>query len=178
MALAYATSDRGACHMRSFALIYDVSGVALPNGTVAERYSTAGKGEAVVNDQNNKFASNSCVSCFFTAGTINNDRFVDMIRTGMGWDDYSMEEYRRVGERAWNLTRLFNAREGINRATDEILPWRLLNEPLPTGEAKGHVVEIAQLKELLDEYYTYRGWSLETGLPTKDKLNELGLDGF
>ncbi|MHA1712640.1 MAG: aldehyde ferredoxin oxidoreductase family protein, partial [Candidatus Ranarchaeia archaeon] len=72
MALAYATSDRGGCHMRSFAIIYDVTGASLPNGTTGTRWSTTGKGEAVADEQNKSFAKNSLVSCAFTGGTINN----------------------------------------------------------------------------------------------------------
>jgi aldehyde:ferredoxin oxidoreductase len=80
---------------------------------------------------------------------------------------------RRIGERIVNLERLFIAREGITRE-DDTLPARFLHEPLPegSGPSTGSVLE---LEPMLDEYYRARGWDLETGLPTRDKLSELGL---
>ncbi|UCH31661.1 MAG: hypothetical protein JSV05_09270, partial [Candidatus Bathyarchaeota archaeon] len=71
----------------------------------------------------------------------------------------------------YNLERLFNVREGLTRANDN-LPKRLLEEPLPEGPAKGQVVN---LKPLLDAYYEFRGWN-KMGIPTPEKLDELGLD--
>jgi aldehyde:ferredoxin oxidoreductase len=72
-----------------------------------------------------------------------------------------------------NLERLFIAREGITRA-DDTLPARFLEEPVPEGcgPSTGSVLE---LDEMLDEYYQARGWDVATGLPTKEKLEELGL---
>jgi aldehyde:ferredoxin oxidoreductase len=71
-----------------------------------------------------------------------------------------------------NLNRLFNARLGITRK-DDCLPDRLTKEKAPLGPSAGEVVEIDQM---LDEYYTERGWDLETGLPLKDTLKRLGLE--
>jgi len=80
-------------------------------------------------------------------------------------------ELARIGERICVLRRCFNIREGLSRK-DDTLPERMLKEPLPSGPAKGQVVE---LDLMLDEYYAYRGCDLKTGLPKRDKLEELGL---
>ena len=78
-----------------------------------------------------------------------------------------------IGERIVNLERLFIAREGITRR-DDVLPSRFLKEPMPAGSgpSTGSVLE---LEAMLDEYYLARGWETETGLPTSEKLRELGL---
>lgn len=87
--------------------------------------------------------------------------------TGAGYDE---ETLLRAGERVYNLERMFLVRAGFSRA-DDTLPPRMLQEPLPDGPAKGHVVELDQM---LPEYYRLRGWD-ENGVPTPEKLAELGL---
>jgi aldehyde:ferredoxin oxidoreductase len=79
-------------------------------------------------------------------------------------------DVQRIGERIWNLERLYNNRAGLTRK-DDSLPPRMLEEPLTEGAARGHVVP---LEEMLDDYYQYRGWDHE-GRPTPQKLAELGL---
>ena len=76
----------------------------------------------------------------------------------------------KAGERIWNLERMFNMKAGFTKE-DDTLPKRLLEEPAPRRPAKGHVVELAKM---LEEYYELRGWD-ENGLPTEEKLEELGL---
>jgi len=76
----------------------------------------------------------------------------------------------KIGERIYNLTRLFNIREGFGKK-DDSLPGRLLNEPMPSGPAKGHTVDLAPM---LEEYYYIRGWDGQ-GMPTEEKLASLGL---
>ena len=82
-----------------------------------------------------------------------------------------MESIRLAGERTWNLERLFNMKAGLT-GKDDTLPKKLLEEPMPEGPAKGHV---CRLDEMLPEYYKLRGWD-ENGVPTDEKLKELGLD--
>jgi aldehyde:ferredoxin oxidoreductase len=85
--------------------------------------------------------------------------------------EFTYEDYMKLGERVWNIERVFNVREGITRA-DDALPARLLEEPLTTGQGKGHV---AKIDNLIDPYYQVRGWD-ENGKPTPEKLKELGLE--
>jgi len=90
--------------------------------------------------------------------------------TGIEIDEVSLEE---MGERIYNLERVMNAVDGITRK-DEVLPPRQY-EPLPSGPKKGVMVDPMRLEKAKDEYYQRRGWDSETGLPTKKKLEELGM---
>jgi len=83
---------------------------------------------------------------------------------------YATGDLIRVGERVWNLEKLYNLREGFTR-TNDTLPPRLLNEPVAEGPSKGWV---NHLEPMLVEYYRTRGWD-ENGVPKKRKLEELGL---
>ena len=79
----------------------------------------------------------------------------------------------RVGERIINLERLFNVREGVRRAQD-VLPWRVMHEPIPDGPSAGMHCPPAELSAMLDEYYALRGWDAD-GVPTPARLASLGL---
>jgi len=85
--------------------------------------------------------------------------------------EFSEDSVKIVGERITNLMRAYNALHGITRADDR-LPRRFSEEPSPSGGAKGHV---AHAEEMLDEYYTLRGWDLGRGWPTLVTLERLGL---
>ena len=86
---------------------------------------------------------------------------------GGGW---TAQRMRETGERIWNLERQFNLAAGLT-AADDTLPKRILEEPAPSGVAKGRVSE---LKAMLPEYYAQRGWSAD-GKPTAETLKRLGL---
>jgi aldehyde:ferredoxin oxidoreductase len=88
---------------------------------------------------------------------------------------YTPEEVMKVGERINNVARAFNVREGFIRS-DDTLPDRILTEPLKEGASKGHYISKEELENMLDEYYSARGWAPETGVPTRKKLVELGLE--
>ena len=87
---------------------------------------------------------------------------------------YTPEEIMKVGERINNVARAFNVREGFSRSEDT-LPERILTEPLTEGPSKGHFISNEDLEVMLNEYYMARGWDVHTGIPSKDKLVELGL---
>jgi len=85
------------------------------------------------------------------------------------------EELQKAGERVNNLGRLFNIREGLTRK-DDSLPWKVMNVPIPDeGVAKGSFVSQEDLDLLLDDYYEVRGWTKD-GIPTVEKLNEIGME--
>ena len=88
--------------------------------------------------------------------------------TGCNW---SAGDLYAISERGSNIERAFNVREGVRRSWDT-LPPRLLTESVRSGPTKGQVVE---LDSLLNDFYRLCGWDIETGIPTPDKLNELGL---
>jgi aldehyde:ferredoxin oxidoreductase len=98
------------------------------------------------------------------------DSLLQMVNAATGFN-YTVDEFRLVGERINNLTRSFNCREGFTNK-DDTLPYRSTNEPLPSGPQKGQVI---RLGEMLPKYYRVCGWS-ENGVPTREKLEELGLD--
>jgi len=87
---------------------------------------------------------------------------------------FSPDDVMKVGERISNLARAFNVREGFTRA-DDTLPERIMTEPLQAGPSKGHVISKEDLAKMLDEYYLARGWDLQIGIPSCEKLAELGL---
>jgi aldehyde:ferredoxin oxidoreductase len=85
----------------------------------------------------------------------------------------SVEELERVGERVINLERLFNVREGARRK-DDVLPWRVMHEPIPDGPSAGMHCPPSELSMMLDRYYELRGWDAD-GVPTPARLSTLGL---
>jgi len=114
------------------------------------------------------------VACQFVKDVVVKERYVQMLNAATGMK-MSVEEFVKVGERIWNLARMFNIREGFTRK-DDTLPKRILTEPLPSGIAKGQKLTRAQLNQMLDEYYKLRGWDIQTGTPSKEKLRELELN--
>ena len=84
--------------------------------------------------------------------------------------EWSKQRLQEIGERVWNLERQFNLAAGLTKA-DDTLPKRLLDEPAPSGTAKGKITE---LDKMLPEYYALRGWT-EEGVPTNETLARLGL---
>jgi len=99
--------------------------------------------------------------------------FQRMLSAATGWD-VSVIELERIGERIWNLERLFNVREGMGRQ-DDLPPRRLLEEPIATGPARGERLDKKSYERMLTEYYRLRGWDPETGIPTRGKREELEL---
>jgi aldehyde:ferredoxin oxidoreductase len=80
-----------------------------------------------------------------------------------------------VAQRVWNLTRLFNVREGFGRK-DDTLPERLFNEVSTKGPSTGQIVDRKAFEKMLDEYYEIVGWDVSTGVPTGKRLKELGIE--
>jgi aldehyde:ferredoxin oxidoreductase len=101
--------------------------------------------------------------------------FGKLLAAARGIDKYIEEGYLlSVGERMFNLERVFNIREGLGRK-DDTLPQRILTEPLHTREAQGEGQVVSHQDEFLDRYYSLRGWS-QAGVPTEKKLKDMGLD--
>jgi aldehyde:ferredoxin oxidoreductase len=163
MALAYATSDRGACHLRAWPASSDAFGKLDP-------FTTEGKAESVMNDQNKYAAKWSLIVCDFYA--IGYPKMARLFSAATGWNT-TEDDMKLIGERIWNLIRLYNLREGFAKK-DDSLPQRIATNPLPEGKAKGYVVKREDFEKMLREYYKLRGWDSE-GRPTKEKLKQLGL---
>jgi aldehyde:ferredoxin oxidoreductase len=158
MALAYATSDRGGCHRRARPIEWEA---------FAEDAATSERVAAVVAAQNTRSALWSFVADDFAGEPLWDDFGAEWF-DALGYD-HGPADLRRVGERVWNLVRLFNAREGFDRASDELPP--VFTEPLEEGGAR---IDPEAFEALLDAYYAARGWNRE-GLPTRETLERLDL---
>lgn len=104
---------------------------------------------------------------------IQTDEVVNALRAATGWD-ITLEEVTRIGERATNLARAFNVREGFTRR-DDVLPERLF-QPLENGALAGVAIPKAEFEQMLEEVYRLKGWDPQTAAPTRAKLRELGIE--
>ena len=163
MGLAFATSNRGACHLRA----YMTSAEVLGNPCLVDRFKTEGKASLTILLQNISAATDCMVLCRFSQFAINPDHYASLLRAVTNVP-FSARDLIGIGERIYNLERAFNAREGFGRREDT-LPRRLLEIPLPEGHSKNATV---MLDPMLDEYYRLRGWTSD-GLPTVSTLSEL-----
>lgn len=167
MGLAYATSDRGACHQRAWTVKAELWDPSL------ERFSFENKAAIVKDVQDERSAFFSLVLCDFAP--ISESNCVDMWNLATGFN-HTVESYLLAGERIWNLIRLFNLREGM-KLSDDNLPIRLFKDSFTKGPAKGIVLTEEDFQKSLKEYYSLRGWN-EKGIPTLKKLKELGLEKY
>jgi len=163
--LAYATSNRGGCHLRAYLISPEVLGVP----ELVDRFATAGKGKWVKHFQDVFATIDSLIVCKFVTFAYWADVLAAQLSAVTGWD-VSPAEFEKIGERIYSAERAFNVLSFGDGEDYDTLPKRLLEEPMPEGPAKGHVV---RLKEMLPEYYTARGWV--RGRPTRAKLEELDL---
>lgn len=166
MALAYMTSDRGACHLRTYPFGREVSG-ELP------WFSVEQKAEFVKRQQDEKAAQECLGVCQFPYGIgLLTDDLPNLLSAASG-DDWSYERLCTVGERIWNLSRAFNVQLGVDRQAD-YLPRRFSEVPMPDGMGAGHALSRADQDWLLDRYYHLRGWDSQ-GIPTTETWERLGL---
>lgn len=163
-ALGYATSNRGGCHLRSYLIGPEVLG----SPVLIDRDSPKGKADLVMLYQDISAAMDSMVVCRFTNFAWTVDDYAEMLAAGTGLQ-IGGRDLLRIGERIYNLERLFNLREGFT-AKDDTLPPRFF-KPLPEGGSRKRVVH---LDVMIPEYYSLRGWDTK-GQPTKDTLKKLAL---
>lgn len=164
-ALAYATSNRGGCHVRGYLISPEILG----SPEKLDPFVVEGKGQWVKIFQDLTAVIDSEGLCLFTSFALGADDYAALLSAATGFD-YTTDEVMKAGDRVWNLEKLWNLKIGLTKK-DDYLPPRFLNEPLPDGAAKGQVV---YLDALLSDYYKVRGWN-EEGVPTEEKLKELGL---
>ena len=168
MSLGYATSTRGGSH-------HDTR-PTLQYGTEHDNTTPDGKPEFAVHNQHFTAVGDSLTQCRFVSergfGGMLNEHYPRMINAVTGWD-LSLEDVERIGERIWNLERAFNVREGIGRAQD-VLPHRVMHEPVPEGMHQGMHCPPDELNGMLDSYYALRGWTPD-GVPTAERLQALEL---
>jgi aldehyde:ferredoxin oxidoreductase len=163
--LATATSVRGGDHVYGYMISPEILGAP----EKLDPYVTTGKPQWVKTFQDLTAAIDASGMCLFTSFALGPEDYADLLSatTGMKIDTAGL---LKVGERIWNLQKLYNIRRGLGRS-DDTLPARLLNEPLKEGAPAG---QVWKRDEMLDEYYTLRGWDKE-GTPGPEKRRELGL---
>jgi aldehyde:ferredoxin oxidoreductase len=179
MGLAYATADRGACHLRAWTIYEEVMGNL-------DRFSPEGKPMLVVARMHRKVVMDALGICEMM-GLL--PIFASLLTDAAGWkvdllynrvyekllEDFIIDEGKTgVGERVCNLARAFNVREGFGKK-DDTLPQRFFTESVPEGPVKGHPIRPGDFDTMLNEYYELSGWD-ENGVPKREKLLELGLE--
>lgn len=172
LALAYATANRGACHLQGQSSIYEAFARDADLGApeVLEPFTTDGKAELVRLTQAMGSMYDSLALCrYLRPGVRHIATYVGLVT---GWD-IGVDEFLLTGIRLYNLKRLFNVRLGLSRK-DDTLPPRLATMGLPDSASRGH---LPHLGKMLSEYYRLQGWS-EEGIPSRDTLERLGLSRF
>jgi aldehyde:ferredoxin oxidoreductase len=165
MGLAYATSNRGACHLRGYTVASEVLGIPVKTDPLV----TEGKAGLVKAFQDATAVFDSSGLCLFTSFAWSLQDVAPQLQAACE-GDWSLENLNLVGERIWNMEKEFNLGAGMTKKDDD-LPARLKTEPAKTGPAKGMV---NGLDKMLPEYYEVRGWDKE-GRPTKETRTRLGL---
>jgi aldehyde:ferredoxin oxidoreductase len=165
MSLSYSTADRGGCHQRSYVQADEILGGDLPPDTMA--------GKAAVNVHWQNFTSVKYTGIWCEFWALELDEMRQLLRHPFG-RDLSDEELMHVGERTWNLARLFNLREGVE---PDDLPRKLYAEEhaFTAGPSAGRAIGESCFRASLQEYYSLRGWDAD-GVPSERKLSELNID--
>lgn len=182
LGITYATANRGMCHIHPLEgmawdrgkLDWGMQKYSVPDPNTVERWEEAGKGRTVKALQDGLILPDIIGTCkFYMYAGMTVDHWADMISALTGWN-ITGEELLKVGERAANLQRMFNVREGITPA-DDWLPKRVLSLPAFGKYSREEDCVIHDLHTLLRDYYQARGWDPLTGAPSAEKQAELGL---
>ncbi len=165
MGIAYATSNRGACHLRAYAAAAELN--VMPFGSLkVDPLEWKGKGELVKIFQDVHAVSDSLDLCKFSAFAQGMNEYTEQFNAVTGLN-YSTDEMLKCGERIYNLERHYNNLAGFREGSD-YLPKRFTHEASTMPGSEGHVCELDQM---LEEYYRVRGW--ENGVVPESKLMEL-----
>ncbi len=162
--LGYATSNRGACHVRGYTIPTEIF------NRKVDRLAYEGKAELTKTMQDLTAALDSTGICLFTTFGLKAKDIAAMFEAATGFK-CDADEFVKKGERIWNIEKIFNLKAGFNMF-DDVLPERLEKDPIKTGPSKG---EVTDLSRMLPEYYKIRGWD-ENGIPKRDKLQELSIE--
>jgi aldehyde:ferredoxin oxidoreductase len=163
--LGYATSNRGACHLRGYTIASEVLGIPVKT----EPTDTDGKPELLKAFQDATAAFDAAGICIFTSFAWTLNDVAPQVQAACG-DEFTVENLTLIGERIWNMEKDFNLRAGFTRK-DDALPKRLMTEAAKTGPAKGVV---SGLDKMLPIYYQVRGWD-EEGRIKPETRKRLGL---
>ncbi|MGB9675999.1 MAG: aldehyde ferredoxin oxidoreductase family protein [Candidatus Bathyarchaeales archaeon] len=167
-ALGFCTSTRGGCHLRSSMYDFDLKGKI-------DRFKADKEYGKLVMERENLWAIfESLILCKFMRGAISAYEELSELYTLVTGIKMPPEKLREAGDRIYNLEKAYNIREGWKRS-DDYPPPRIMEDPIPSGVAKGSLVKKGEFDAMLNAYFEARGWSME-GIPTKRKLLELGLE--
>ena len=176
--LGYVTANRGGDHMNGYIqgpTFIDMPFLIVEDSTIRNPFVANPQDAHVLIDMENSLSVLDALGgCKFMGVLVSADEIVDLVQAATGWD-FDLDEFHKCGERLQTMARAYCAREGLRREHD-ILPGRLMLDPLPDGPAQGMVLERSSLEKMKDAYYEMRGWDLATGIPTPAKLKELDLD--
>lgn len=165
MGIAYATSNRGACHLRAYTPAVELSLIPL----TADPLEWKGKGDVTKLLQDLHAFSDSLDLCKFSAFAEGAEEYANQYAAMLGLESFTVEDVLETGERIYNLERYYNNLAGFGAGSDK-LPARFTEEPSTMPGSEGHVCE---LDLMLEEYYTGRGW--ENGVVPEAKLKELAI---
>jgi aldehyde:ferredoxin oxidoreductase len=162
--LAYAITERGACHRRAWPTLAEQP---------LEPFTIKDRAKLVKNLYDQRIPWHCALTCDIPVLTIGlgHEEAARILSAITGWD-FTPEEMQNLCERVASLIRVFNIREGATRADDTLAPRSF--QPDETGKAAGKALTPEMLATMLDEYYTLRGWTKE-GHPTMESLMKLGL---
>jgi aldehyde:ferredoxin oxidoreductase len=163
--LNYATSNRGGCHVRGYMISPEILGLPAK----LERQEIKDKPFWTKTFQDLTAFIDSTGLCLFTSFALGADDYAKIYNSIVG-TNWTGDEVLKAGERIYNIEKQFNLEAGI-LPEEDTLPERFLNVPMPAGPTEG---QVHRLSELLPEYYDLRGWDKD-GIPSKDKLKDLGL---
>ncbi|MFA6983630.1 MAG: aldehyde ferredoxin oxidoreductase C-terminal domain-containing protein, partial [Sedimentibacter sp.] len=163
--ITYATSNRGGCHVRGYLISPEVLG--LPEQL--DRLSIEGKATWAKIFQDLTACIDSMGMCLFTSFALGAPEYAALLNAATG-TDYTAENLLEVGERIYNIERMFNKLAGM-KPEDDRLPKRLTEEPIKEGPSKG---ELSKIAITLPDYYNVRGWV--DAFPTNETLIRLGLE--
>jgi len=163
LGFSYATSNRGGCHTRAYLVAPEI----LRKPKAIDPYTLAGKAGHTKIFQDRFAAVDSLVVCKFAFFGAGEEEYANILSAVTG-ENYTSEDFMLVGERTWNVERLYNVREGFGKE-DDILPERFFEEMV-----NGRVIDKEEFLKTLNEYYRMRGWD-ENGVPMEGKLKRLGI---
>ncbi len=169
--LAFMTADRGGCHQRGLPAPLEVTQGEW-EGQPVKALALEGKAAMLIQMQNTLAGTDTLVKCDFGGFGIQPETYASLLNTATG-QSARAEIFERIGEKIWNLTRLFNLREGIS-PTSDTLPRRFVEEPLPSGPYKGHRISSQDMEALRTDYYRLRGWDSD-GRPGQEALDRLAI---
>ncbi len=161
MGLAYATANRGGCHLDAWTIAAELT------SGVFDRCSITGKAKLVKDDQDRRTAVACTGLCVFASKAVNMELVSKLLFAITGVNLHETE-MMNIGARVYNIERTYNVRCGISRSNDA-LPDRFFDEPIPDGVSKGKMLSHQEFEKMLDEYYSLRGWN-SNGVPSKQSF--------